>query len=362
MNKFNSMMAVALLALTFTACKKDKDEPIIEVPPSDGSSLTLNGIAASEAGSSAANSVYVDFSADKQTPVLRSSWDLGFYSGSDFKVIINATTGASAIKVDKTDISTVTTADFDPNNLKTGRGGNLYFNNSDDQREANILNGTAIATISATDSENKVYIVNRTGGSDNVLATADLFKIRILRKGNGYTLQYAKVTETTFKSIDITKNTAFNFQYASLVTGNSVSVEPEKLNWDLVWGWSMYKTSYTDTNIGFSGFIPYGFSDLVLINSLAGVQAAEVLKADFTYEDFTGANLSSTKVVFSSARDAIADKWRVTTGTGIKTDRFYLIKDSAGNVYKLKFVSMGVGSDGGTRGKPVIEYKLVKKG
>lgn len=362
MNKLNSMVAVALLALTFTACKKDKGEPVIVVPPSDGSTLTLNGIAGSEAGSSAANSVYVDFSADKQTPILRDSWNLGFYSGSDFKVILNATIGASAIKINKTDINTVTTADFDPNNLKTGRGGNLYFNNSDDQQEANILNNTAIASISATDSENKVYIVNRTGGSDNVLPTADLFKIRILRKGNGYTLQYAKVTETTFKSIDITKNTTFNFQYVSLVTGNTVSVEPEKLNWDLVWGWSMYKTLYTNTDIGFSGFIPYGFSDLIIINNMGGTQAAEILKSDFAYEDFTEANLSSSKVTFSSARDAIADKWRVTTGTGIKSDRFYLIKDAVGNVYKLKFVSMGVGADGGERGKPVIEYKLIKKG
>jgi hypothetical protein len=37
-----------------------------------------------------------------------------------------------------------------------------------------------------------------------------------------------------------------------------------------------------------------------------------------------------------------------------------VVKDPAGNYYKLKFVSMGVGGDGGVRGNPVVEYKLVK--
>jgi hypothetical protein len=60
----------------------------------------------------------------------------------------------------------------------------------------------------------------------------------------------------------------------------------------------------------------------------------------------------------------IGSKWRTTAPggtTGIKRDRFYVVKDPLGNVYKLKFVSMGLGADGGERGKPVVEYKLVKK-
>ncbi|OAV66454.1 hypothetical protein Barb6_01637 [Bacteroidales bacterium Barb6] len=37
-----------------------------------------------------------------------------------------------------------------------------------------------------------------------------------------------------------------------------------------------------------------------------------------------------------------------------------MVQDPAGNVYKLKFNAMGVGNDGGVRGKPEIEYALVK--
>ncbi|RZK24828.1 MAG: hypothetical protein EOO43_07100, partial [Flavobacterium sp.] len=165
MNKFNSIIAIALLAVTFTACKKDNEEPIVVAPPSDGSTLTLNGLISTEAGSAAGNSVYVDFSSDKQTSVERDSWDLGFYSGSDFKVILNATNGSSVIALAKTDINTVTAADFDPNTLKVGQGGGT-FALIDDPREANILTKTAIAAISATDADNKVYIINRKGGAN----------------------------------------------------------------------------------------------------------------------------------------------------------------------------------------------------
>lgn len=353
MNKINSMMAVALLAFTFTACKKDSKEPEIIVPVSDGSTMTLNGLIANEAGSAAGNSVYVDFSAAKQTSVVRDSWDLGFYSGTDFKVVINSTNGASVLAINKTDINAVSFADFDPNALKVGQGLGS-FSIVDDGREANILNKTAIATISGTDAENKVYIVNRKGGSATVLSNDELYKIRILRKGTtGYTLQYAKVTETNFKTVEITKDTKANFQYASLVKGAATTVEPSKTDWDIVWGYSMYA----------AGTIPYGYSDLVFINSLAGVTAVQVSTATKTYAAFAESDIAS--LTFLNSRDVIGSKWRTSpdmngNGGGVKTDVFYVVKDASGNVYKLKFVSY-VSADGGTRGKPVVEYKLVKK-
>jgi hypothetical protein len=350
MNKLNSIIAIALLAITFTSCKKDETEPIVVVPPSDGNTLTLNGIISTETGSAAGNSVYVDFSTDKQSAVDRDSWDLGFYSGADFKVILNATNGSSVVAVNKTDLNTVTAADFDPNTLKVGQGGGT-FALIDDPREANILSKTAIAAISSTDAENKVYIINRKGGANAVLANEELFKIRILRKGTGYTLQYAKIAETTFKSLDIAKNTEANFQFASLIKGAAVTVEPAKASWDLVWGYSMY---YTAT-------FPYAFSDLVFINNQAGVSAAQIATTTKTYAAYTESDLAG--VTFSSARDIIGANWRNTTGAsiGVKTDVFYVIKDGSGNVYKLKFNSF-ISNDGGTRGKPVIEYKLIKKG
>ncbi|RZK42413.1 MAG: hypothetical protein EOO90_07300 [Pedobacter sp.] len=356
MNKLKSILALVLFTVMFTACKKEA-EPIIVVPPSDGSKITLNGIDAAEAGSAAANSVFVDLSADEQTKALRTSWVLGFYSGAEFKVILNNTTGATAKQINKTDLNAVTESDFVQSAvaLNMTAPSAAEFVKVDDPREANVLNKTVISTVSATDADNKVYLVSPVGASHTAVITAEtVYKVRILRKGSGYTLHYAKLKETTFKTLDIAKDAAYNFGFVSLADGKAVTVEPQKSKWDIAWSWSLY---YGGVD---AGAYPYGFSDVIFINSLGGTQAAEILLSAITYEAFAEANIAS--VSFSGARNAIADKWRVTTGAGIRTDRFYAIKDGAGNVYKLKFVSMGLGGDGGERGKPVIEYKLVKKG
>lgn len=313
---------------------------------SESATIQLNGIAGTEPGSSAGNAVFLDLSGNTQTPILRSSWDLGFYAGSDFRVIINNMTAATAIEVNKTDINAVTAADLDVAKLAIGQGSgtfdlidNIYGD----------LTKTVVKEVSATEADNKVYVLNRTGGSGAVLPNDQLYKIRVLRKGTGYTVQYAKLTETSFKTLDIAKDAAYNFQFASLVDGKTVSVEPVKDRWDIVWGYSMY----------FTGTFPYAFSDLVFINKQGGVEAAEVLTSAVAYDAFAESNLSA--ITFSKDRDVIGSKWRATQGTiGVKTDRYYLIKDSAGNIYKLRFLSFHA-DDGGVRGKPKLEYKLVKK-
>lgn len=310
---------------------------------STGSTLTLNGGAG---GASAVNSVFVDLSANAQTDVARASWDLGFYNGDDFRVILNNTTSASTVVVNKTDITQVTSADVNLTDLQLGFGKGTFSIFDDVNGD---LTKTAIAQVSATDADNKVYVINRVGGSGTTAAAEDLYKVRILRASNGYTLQYAKLNETTFQTITVTKNTAYNFNYVSFDTG-AVNVEPTKDHWDLEWTYSIYYT----------GTIPYAFSDLVLSNYLGNVQTAEVLTSTVTYDAFAESNLSS--ITLSASRNTISSNWRATTGTiGVKTDRFYVVQDAAGNIYKLKFVSFTT-QDGGTRGYPVIQYALVKKG
>ena len=310
---------------------------------STGTTLTLDGGAG---GASAVNSVFVDLSANEQTDIARASWDLGFYNGDDFRVILNNTTSASTVMVNKTDINAVSASDINIADLQLGFGKGTFSIFDDVNGD---LTKTAIAQVSASDTANKVYVINRVGGSGITAAAEDLYKVRILRATNGYTLQYAKLNETTYKTLTITKDASYNFSYASFDTG-AVSVEPAKDHWDLEWTYSIY---YTST-------IPYAFSDLVLTNYLGGVQAAEVMTSTVTYDAYAEANIAST--TFSTSRNTISSVWRATTGTvGVFTDRFFVIKDAAGNVYKLKFVSFTT-QDGGTRGYPVIQYALVKKG
>lgn len=310
---------------------------------STGSELTLNG---GEGGSAAINSVYVDLSANAQTAVKRTSWDLGFYSGTDFRVILNNTSAASVVAVNKADINAVSASDINITDLQLGLGLGTFTIYDDITGD---LTKTAIPAVSATDGDNKVYVINRVGGAGTTAAAADLEKIRVLRTATGYTLQYAKLNETTFKTLTINKDAAFNFSYINFDTG-AVSVEPAKDRWDFTWGYSIY----------FTGTTPYGFSDLVFSNYLGGTQIAEVLTSTVSYDAYAETNIAAT--TFSAGRNTIGSNWRATTGTvGVKTDRFYVVKDAAGNVYKLKFVSF-ITADGGTRGYPKLQYTLVKKG
>nr|WP_199156905.1 HmuY family protein [Pedobacter sp. ASV2] len=348
MNKFNSIIAMAIVAATFTACKKDSNEPVIVVPPSDGSTLTLNG---KTAESNYTNIVSVDLSTDKQVSVDRKSFNLGFTSDSKFRVVLNASYQSTAVATSKTDITAVTLAD-------PGTSVNLNHDIMDpltvslvDYWDGDITK-TAFAEVSANDADNKVYLLSYEGNKDK----DKWFKVKVTRSGAGYKVQYARIGETTIKTLDVAKNSDYNLVFASLENNKIVQVEPTKKAWDISW-------SYSTNNSGLGS--PYWVQDFISINNLGGVQAAQVLKADFEYASFTEANLTSTKVVFSTTKDAIGTKWRISPGQtniggAVQTDRFYLIKDGAGNVYKLKFNSY-ISGDGGERGKPVIEYKLVKK-
>ncbi|ANH82983.1 hypothetical protein A8C56_20120 [Niabella ginsenosidivorans] len=356
------MISVAVAALA--SCSKDKD-PLIIVPPSSGSQMTLNGLDGSEGGdgSKAANSVFVDFSADKQYTVARKNWDLGFYTGSDFRAIINNTAVAYAKATTKTDLNAVGSADtvglkleFDQN-VPTAADFTMMDN----------LNGNISQTLisaSATETDNKVFILNRGTGGGIVRSQNQYMKLRVLRNSNGYTLQYAPLTANTYNTLSISKTGDGDFVYISLDNGNTVSGFPAKIEWDIEWTYSAYKTN-------FGVDVMYPFSDLVALNQLNGVQAFErVYSGDAVASDaFTKFNKDSVaKYTFSSDRWTIGSNWRATAGTpaGIKHDRFYIIKDASGNYYKLKFIAMGpvgyptVVDDGGTRGKPEIQYELIK--
>ncbi|MEP6725321.1 MAG: HmuY family protein [Bacteroidota bacterium] len=342
------IVAIAAITGVISACKKDVD-PIIVFPASTGSTLQLNGLAGNEAGSSAGNTVYVDLNADKQTAVTRNSWDLGFYGGADFRVIINNTTSATAKVLAKNDLTQVGTADTTGLNKLA-----LGFEVSAFTLVDNVfgtLSQTVIPATAVADADNKVVIINPgTGGN---VSARDWYKIRVLRSVTGYKLQYAKLAAITFNTIDITKDADYNFKYISLESGTSIIGEPAKELWDFKWSYILYQTALSPTEQ-----IPFAFSDLIMINNLAGVQAAEVLTSTVAYDSYANNNVSTT--MFSSASDAIGAKWRSTQpATGAKTDRFYVLKDARGNAYKIKFLAMGAG-DGGTRGKPQFEYKLVK--
>lgn len=346
MQQFCKGILICSTVVFVTACNKD-DDPLPVIPPSEGATLQLNGGAG---GSSAVNTVYVDFSAATQDSVKRSSWDLAFSTGSDYRVLLNHTVAALANSTGKSNMAEVSAADTVGMVLTL----NHAAPSADEFSMLDDIDGdlskSVIAAIAANEADNKVYIINRgTGGG---VESRDWLKIKINRKSNGYVVQYAKIAETSFSTVEVTKDSKYHFNFVSFDKG-VVMAQPEKENWDIQWGYSIFKTNFgTD--------VPYGFSDLIAINYLSGVEVAEVMTADISYDAFGASDV--TGLDFSDDRWAIGSSWRATTGAsvGVRTDRFYVVKDTRGNLYKLKFISFTT-QDGGTRGKPEISFQLIKE-
>lgn len=324
--------------------------------------IETNTVASENGGNTVPNQVFIDLSSGATTEVLRTSWDLGFYGGSDFRVSINGAVNKLAVKqlattnIDEVQAEdpNVTTGNFDAANM-------AYV----DAPYGN-LSGTAIAEISANDADNKVYLVNlgqdistTPGTGTGVALTGNARgwkKIRITRSGSDYKLQYANIDATTHSEVIISKSAVHNYTFFSLVSGTTVSVEPEKAKWDLNLTTFTGETFYgTGESAG-----AYFFPDYAVTNSKNGTRAYQVMTADFTYDGFTLADVDPAKFNTELAADqrVIGSNWRATMPLQLRTDRFYVVKDAAGNIYKLKFTSMLSATS--ERGHITFDYQLLQ--
>lgn len=355
-------LTLAIVLVTLASCSSDDNDPVIEVPSVGAVVQPVVG------GPNQPNQVYLDLSSETSTAINRAAWDFGFSTGSDFRVVINGSLKMAVKQLATSDITVTQTSD---DAVAVGAGTNPSSNGYCDNPTGILAGsgagiGTAIAEVSATDTDNKVYLVNLgfaistttpTVGSVSVDGNARGWKkVRILRNGNGYKIQYADLASTTFQEKTVSKNTDFNFTFFSLTTGTTVEVEPRKDKWDLNF------TTFTNY-VNFGTEVTYGYSDFVVSNMKGGTKVYQVLNSDgVTYENFTQANVIDANFTISATdQRIIGSNWRNGGGPGtlpsVRTDRFYVIKDVAGNYYKIKFLAMT--NDAGVRGNPSVQYSIL---
>lgn len=317
-------------------------------------------------GPNVPNQVYFDFSSGIETTAERTKWDFGFFSGNEFRVVMNGSLKMAVKNTGSTDI-TLPQA-IDPT-VAVGEGGSSGVSNGNPayvDGPNGDLTFTAIQAVSAIDADNKVYLVNMGFGLTNVAPNAGSVnpygdargwkKIRVLRSGNDYRLQYANPEATTFSEVTISKNSAFHFSFFSLTTNQVVFAEPEKDKWDVLF------TPFTNlTNFG-SGLVSYAFQDFIVTNRKSGTRAYQVLNnGGVVYSDFNATHLVMANFDLETAIDqrAIGSTWRngggPTSLPSVRDDRFYIVKDVAGNIYKVRFVAMS--NAAGERGNPTVEYQ-----
>lgn len=358
-NKF-LILLFALSLITFTNCSNDDDGP-------DGPiTITIEGatITPVVGGPNQQNQVYVDLSTNTSTSVRRDSWDLGFNSTSN-RVVINGSIYMAVGKLSVTDIDAVTSADAEVTSLQpqvavaTFDAENMAFVDNPN----GDISGTAIDEISVTDADNHVYIVNlgfevgtETPATGSVAVSGDARgwkKIRVLRNGDDYVMQYADLDATTHQEITISKDSNYNFTFFSFNTEAIVNVEPEKEAWDL---------NFTVFTNEIPGFGSYGYTDYV-VNNLKGNAKAYMVDEvvdGITYEDFTVSDVINSN--FSNDQRSIGSSWRngggPDTEPSLKEDLFYVVNDANGNLYKLQFIALTNAE--GVRGYPQFVYSLLQ--
>ena len=347
------------------SCINDNEDKIA-VAPIDGALVDV-----SVGGATQPNQVWFDLSENKRVLTKRTDWDLAFYSGSAFKVVMNSSIQMAAAKIpNATNIDAVTAvsvgtlqtqvqvANFNPAN-------EIYI----DDIKGNFPSGyTAIEEVKPLEADNGVYLLNM--GKDiyqgNVALGAVTYsgdargwmKIQVVRSGDGYKIKYAALDDAVHKEITITKNTTYNYSFVSLKNNKEVFIQPEKNKWDLCF------TVFTNTIPGSGSYV---FADFINNNNLGGVGAYEVQVAApetgvNAYNNFKASDIDQAKFIYNN-HTVIGANWRGTaSGPQVYGDRFYVIKDSDGYYFKLRFTRLTKANTddqgvAGERGFPSFEYK-----
>jgi hypothetical protein len=388
---------ITLSSITGEASAEIVGEPtatvVFEEVISSGNTINLQ-----TGGSTMPNQCYIDLSTNTQTVVARDTWELAFYSGSENKVFLNASLLVSAAElVESTDIDAVSSETVFETPLELTTLNQQTFQTEDVtvSNVAELLVGlpvgysqygpytdnregteTAIKPISSTDADNKVYIVGlgnevpaESNGSLNTTGEhRGFYKIRVLMDGDNYKLQYAALNATTHEEVTISKDEAFNSTFFSLIEGQEVSVEPAAAEWDINFAGVF---SFYGYDFGFGAGLTY--TDYGLHNTLGGTGLYQVLtyttedgeEVDTgapSYDDFSISDVEEASFV-TDDRAVIGSDWRQagsrdgSTPASQKDDRYFVIKDSAGNYYKLQFTRLL--SNEGERGYAQFVYELL---
>ena len=372
------ILFLSLVALGLSSCLKDDNNspnPVDPVTPT--TPVSEGGIfKPSVGGATQPNQVFIDLSAKSESTAKRDSWDFGFYCGNEFRVILNSTVKMAAKQLETTNIDEVQTEDPSVAVGFSTPATSGYVDGPWGEINSNTKGrGTAIAEISATESEHKVYLVNMgasvpTDASPQAGATAlegdsrGWKKIRVTRNGNDYVIDYAELNATTHQSITVRKNPAYNFVFVSLNQGKVVNVQPEKAKWDIAFS-PLINYTATRRPATLENSVTYYFADVVTTNILGNVRAqiiksdsAEKRDQDYAAYDKAKANEINFNDPSLNQQLVIGASWRNTFNKVLYDNVFYVIEDAEGNLFKLKFVSLM--NEQGVRGYPVFEYALLK--
>lgn len=191
-----------------------------------------------------------------------------------------------------------------------------------------------------------VYIVDR---GYKYSAPNRFYKLQFLQNTTSfYELKMARLTDTGFVTMKINKANVYSYSYFSFDNNGTILLpEPVKNNWDIQF--TRYLVILANNGKPF----PYLVTGVQInnMNTMACVDSTT------TYENVTY-EFAKTKTL-SAARDAIGYDWKYfdfgTQKYKVRSNYIFIIKDSAGIFWKLRFLDFY--NNLGKKGNPKFEYQ-----
>lgn len=321
MHKFFQYI-IPLTLLINQSCKKGE----LPAPKHDVGNITTNAVNMS---SDYKWQLYYDLKTNTVVGQnLKTIWDLGFAcSETENHIILNSAKSMFSFNTLNTNFSAITDT------------AGLSANKKCDQPSGN-QDSTAIGEWQGA---NNVYIIDR--GYNETGIHQGFRKIQFLNStSNSYTIRFAALNGSNDTTIQIPKDTNYNFTFLSFTTQGTLIVEPPKSSWDLEF------TQYT--HIFYEPApTPYLVTGCLLNRHRTGATIDSTNA--FNSIDFS----SVQNYTLTNEINAIGYNWKTYSGsTYITHSHFnYIIKDQEGYYYKLHFIDFY--SNTGIKGNPKWEYQ-----
>jgi HmuY protein len=270
---------------------------------------------------------------------VKTVWDLGFAcADSTWQIILNSSKFMKLARTGKTNLS---------DNFDT-TGAKWLFDPSSGNPDSNSVGKWLDIAAEPDVYTNEVYVIDR--GMDEEGNKLGARKVQFYKWDNQhYYLRYTNLDGSNPDSCIITKDlsknyTGFNFSNR----GYQIEIEPDRNSWDLLF--SQYSTIlYTDI-----GSIPTPYLVLGVLLNPDAVMAAVLFDADFNKVDFEYVK----NIPLSSRKDVIGYEWKkysfISGIYEVNTKNTYIIKDTQGYYYKLRFISFY--NNNGDKGYPRFEF------
>lgn len=263
---------------------------------------------------------FFDMSSDTIYTNPNDKWELAFESAAGgWHIRINYSNYFGIYRTGSTDFNATSYPTQDKNWLYDASSGNPDSTAIGNWREV-------------TGEGSQIYLL---GSYDGVRYNPFLKLQFHLVTDTSYRFSYAALDNSGFTDIIIAKDTSYNYVYYSLRRKDTVIIEPPKNNWDILF------TQYITTLFTNEGLpIPYIVRGIYLNKNVSAMVDSVV-----PYPDLSVQQIDQERM--SPVQDFIGYNWKAveinqsanTARYAVRKNYSYIIRDTHGDYYKLRFLS-----------------------